>query len=150
MKQLYGTTEYNFPHKKVLLCSGNSCKLRESKSSIYTTKVLVGNKNMGLCLYVEREKRNKSRKRKEIEIDGQIVPRFSSVCDQSFKTHSIPRGWVDRKQISLHNNFLDFSHSRGQSYKANFGINYIKNGFNQLNFTLNYVNFDVIYAKKVL
>ena len=81
-----------FPTKKVLLCSGNSCKLRESKSSIYTTKVLVGNKNMGLCLYVEREKRNKSRKRKEIEIDGQIVPRFSSVCDQSFKTHSIPRG----------------------------------------------------------
>ena len=24
---------------------------------------------------------------------------------------------------------------RGQSYKANFGINYIKNGFNKLNFT---------------
>ena len=39
---------------------------------------------------------------------------------------------------------------RGQSYKANFGINYIKKGLNKLNFTLNYINFDVIYAKKVL
>ena len=39
---------------------------------------------------------------------------------------------------------------RGQSYKAIFGINYIKNGINKLNFTLNYINFDVIYAKKVL
>ena len=37
-----------------------------------------------------------------------------------------------------------------QSYKANFGINYIKNGFNTLNFTLNYINFDVIYTKEVL
>ena len=35
---------------------------------------------------------------------------------------------------------------RGQSYKANFGINYIKN----INFTLNHINFDVIYAKKVV
>ena len=35
----------------------------------------------------------------------------------------------------------------GQSYIANFGI---KNGFNKLNFTLNYINFGVIYAKKVL
>ena len=40
--------------------------------------------------------------------------------------------------------------SRGQSYKANFGIDYIKKGLNKLNFTLNYINFDVIYAKKVL
>ena len=32
--------------------------------------------------------------------------------------------------------------SLGQSYKANFGINYIKNGL-KLNFTLNYINFDV-------
>ena len=40
--------------------------------------------------------------------------------------------------------------SRGQSYKANFGINNIKNGLNKLNFTLNHINFDVIYAKKVL
>ena len=39
---------------------------------------------------------------------------------------------------------------QGQSYKANFGINYIRNGLNKLNFTLNYINFDVIYAKKVL
>ena len=31
-----------------------------------------------------------------------------------------------------------------------FGINYIKNGFNKLNFILNYIIFDVIYAKKVL
>ena len=38
----------------------------------------------------------------------------------------------------------------GQSYKANFGIKYIKKGFNKLNFTLNYINFAVIYAKKVL
>ena len=38
----------------------------------------------------------------------------------------------------------------GQSYKANFGINYIKNGLNKLNFTLNYINFVEIYAKKVL
>ena len=38
----------------------------------------------------------------------------------------------------------------GQSYKADFGINYIKNRLNKLNFTLNYINFDVIYAKKVL
>ena len=37
----------------------------------------------------------------------------------------------------------------GQSYKALFGINYIKNGPNKLNFTMNYTNFDVIYAKKV-
>ena len=36
----------------------------------------------------------------------------------------------------------------GQFYKANFGINYIKNGF-KLNFTLNYINFDVINAKWV-
>ena len=40
--------------------------------------------------------------------------------------------------------------SWGQSYKANFGLNYTKNGLNKLNFTLNYINFDVIYAKKVL
>ena len=39
--------------------------------------------------------------------------------------------------------------TRGQSYKADFGINYIKNGFNQLKFTLNYINFDVIYIKLV-
>ena len=32
----------------------------------------------------------------------------------------------------------------GQSYKANFGINYMKNGLSKLNFTLNYNNFDVI------
>ena len=38
----------------------------------------------------------------------------------------------------------------GQSYKANFGINYIQNGFNKLNCTLNYINFDVIYAKKII
>ena len=38
----------------------------------------------------------------------------------------------------------------GQSNKAHFGINYIKNGFNKLNFTLNYINFDVIFAQKVL
>ena len=38
----------------------------------------------------------------------------------------------------------------GQSYKANLGMNYIKNGFNKLNFPLNYINFDVINAKKVL
>ena len=36
----------------------------------------------------------------------------------------------------------------GQSYKANFGINYTKNRLSKLNFTLNYINFDVIYAKK--
>ena len=40
--------------------------------------------------------------------------------------------------------------SRGQSCKANFGINYIKNGLNKPNFHLNYINFDVIYDKKVL
>ena len=34
----------------------------------------------------------------------------------------------------------------GQSYKANFGINYIKNGLSKLNVTLNYINFDVIYV----
>ena len=38
----------------------------------------------------------------------------------------------------------------GQSYKANFGIIYIKNGFNKLNFTMDIFNFDVIYAKQVL
>ena len=32
----------------------------------------------------------------------------------------------------------------GQFFKADFGIIYIKNGFNKLNFTLNYINFDVI------
>ena len=32
----------------------------------------------------------------------------------------------------------------GQSYKADFGIIYIKNDFNKLNFTLNNINFDVI------
>ena len=37
----------------------------------------------------------------------------------------------------------------GQSYKANFGVNYIKNGFSKLNWTLNYINLDVIYARKV-
>ena len=37
-----------------------------------------------------------------------------------------------------------------QSFKANFGINYIKSGLSKLNFTLNYINFDVIYAIKVL
>ena len=40
--------------------------------------------------------------------------------------------------------------TRSQSYKANFGINYIKNRLSKLNSTLNYINFDVIYAKKVL
>ena len=40
--------------------------------------------------------------------------------------------------------------SWSQSYEANFGINYIKNGLDKLNFTLNYINFDVIYAEKVL
>ena len=42
---------------------------------------------------------------------------------------------------------LPVSQIRGQSYKANFGINYIKNGLRKLNFTLNYINFDVIYAE---
>ena len=36
--------------------------------------------------------------------------------------------------------------SRGKSYKANFGINYIKNGLDKLNVTLNYINFDVNYS----
>ena len=40
--------------------------------------------------------------------------------------------------------------AKGQSYKAHFGINYISNGFSKLNFILNYINFDVIYAKQVL
>ena len=35
-----------------------------------------------------------------------------------------------------------------QSYKINFGINYIKNRLNKLKFALNYINFDVIYTKK--
>ena len=47
-------------------------------------------------------------------------------------------------------NFNNFDLTGGQSYKANFGINYIKNGPNKLNFTLNYLNFDVISDKKVL
>ena len=38
----------------------------------------------------------------------------------------------------------------GHSFKANFGINYIKIWFNKLYFALNYINFDVIYAKKDL
>ena len=38
----------------------------------------------------------------------------------------------------------------GQSYKTNFGIKYIRNGFNKQNVTMNYINFYVIYAKKVL
>ena len=38
----------------------------------------------------------------------------------------------------------------GQSCKANFCTNYIKNRLNKLNFTSNYIYFDVIYAKKVL
>ena len=46
--------------------------------------------------------------------------------------------------------FIQQALSRSQSNKANFGINYIKNGFNKLNLTLNYINFDVIYAIKVL
>ena len=39
---------------------------------------------------------------------------------------------------------------KSQSYKTDFGIIYIKNGVNKLNFTLNYINFDVVYAKKVI
>ena len=35
--------------------------------------------------------------------------------------------------------------SRGKSYKANFGINYIINGLDKLNVTLNYINFNVNY-----
>ena len=38
----------------------------------------------------------------------------------------------------------------GQSYKANFDVNYIKNGFNKLNFALNYINMHVIYIKLAL
>ena len=34
--------------------------------------------------------------------------------------------------------------------KLIFVIIYIKKGFNKLNFTVYYINFDVIYAKKVL
>ena len=37
-----------------------------------------------------------------------------------------------------------------QSYNAHFGINYINNGLSKLNVTLNYINFDVIYAKKFI
>ena len=44
----------------------------------------------------------------------------------------------------------DIAQARGQSYKANFGINYIKNGFNKLKFIKNYINFDVLYVKIVL
>ena len=40
--------------------------------------------------------------------------------------------------------------ARGQSYKANFGINYIKYGLSKVNFTLKYIDFYVIYAKQVL
>ena len=38
----------------------------------------------------------------------------------------------------------------GQSYEANFGVNYIKYGFNNTKFKMNYISFDVIDAKKVL
>ena len=38
--------------------------------------------------------------------------------------------------------------SRGNSYKANFGSNYIKKGLNKLNFNLNYIIFDVNMPKK--
>ena len=51
----------------------------------------------------------------------------------------IPIRWKQTKLVE----------TRGQSYKANFGINYIKNGHNKLNFNLNKINFDVIYAKKI-
>ena len=37
---------------------------------------------------------------------------------------------------------------QGSIYKENFGIDYIKNRFNKLKFTLNYINFDVIHTKK--
>ena len=39
---------------------------------------------------------------------------------------------------------------QGQSYKTDFGIIHIKNGFNELNFTFNFINFVAIYAQKVL
>ena len=35
-------------------------------------------------------------------------------------------------------------------FKVNFGQIYIKNGFNKLNFTINYINFDDIYFENVL
>ena len=69
------------------------------------------------------------------EEDGQ-----DHVGEEGCEVHYLARG--------LENNF--FFVNRGQSYKANFDINYIKNGLNKLNFTLNYINFDVIFAKKVL
>ena len=43
---------------------------------------------------------------------------------------------------------FDGFHTRGQSYKANVVINDIKNGFNKLNFTLNYINLMLIIPKK--
>ena len=55
-----------------------------------------------------------------------------------------PHSWPRSGEIWNFFNFLQQSWHRGQSYKANSGINYIKNGFNKLNFTLNYINFDVI------
>ena len=36
----------------------------------------------------------------------------------------------------------------GQSYKSNVVVNYNKNGFNKLNFTLNYNNFDGVELDK--
>ena len=34
--------------------------------------------------------------------------------------------------------------------KLILGITYIKEGFNKVNFTMNHINFDVIYGQKVL
>ena len=58
----------------------------------------------------------------------------------------LEQGRFDMKKKGTH--FFNITSTRGQSYKANFGINYIKNEFNKLNCNLNYINFDVIYAEK--
>ena len=80
---------------------------------------------------------------------------------------TLPKNWTENAQLSrepgtvsgiqINQGFWSlvlrsslYLESKGQSYKANFGINYIKNVLNKLNFTLNYINFDVTYAKKVL
>ena len=45
---------------------------------------------------------------------------------------------------------LQMIYSGVNFYKTNFGINWIDNGFNKLNFTMNYTKIDVLYAQKVL
>ena len=74
-------------------------------------------------------------------IDGEF-PLWGVQIKKQLCAYDVKRWWNGSGQ-SLPTCLGNIHNSRGQSYKAKFGINYIKNGLNKLNFTFIVIRYKV-------